>query len=251
MTPGSRILVALTAVLAFLPFESVPAALAGPAVPLTNCGQTVTGAVYLTADLDCTGQSGHGVFFDGVRGRLELRGFTLSNAEMDGVECSGRCDIVGPGAIVGSGGQGVRAMPRRTTIDDVTISGSRYDGVASQNLVLRNSRVIDNGGSGIVFGVRALLLQSEVSGNQWDGIEGPFYGGYAGREDRCFGTKEARLLDSAVTGNRLSAECGSSRDCADLRSCRQPRLDVTSVCETSLVEPAGVVDANWGVCSAD
>jgi len=67
-------------------------------VPVTSCGQTVSGVGVLTADLDCSATTGPAVKLK--RGaHLELGSFTLTATDT-GVLCdTGRCTVTGPGTI--------------------------------------------------------------------------------------------------------------------------------------------------------
>jgi hypothetical protein len=217
------------------------AALADPQ-PLTTCGQTVSGAYYLAADLDCTGVSGHGVAFRGY-GQLDLRGFTLSNAENDGVECFNMCRIVGPGAIVGSASHGVRA-PHGVELVGVTISGNNGPGVVGTRVKLADCVVTNNGFDGVSASRRAILVNTTVSGNDENGVvtDGAVFGG-----DRCR-MGATKLVNSSVTGNSQSVDCGVGTDCADLVACRRPRVDDPASCETSRNVTSG---DTWGVCADD
>ena len=78
-------------------------------VPLTACGQSVTGDVALTANLDCAGSPDPGVRL-GHTSTLDLQGFTLSGGGGDGVICEGRCSVISSvpgGTISGFAGHGM------------------------------------------------------------------------------------------------------------------------------------------------
>jgi hypothetical protein len=147
--------------------------------PLTQCGQVLEGTYYLTGDLDCTGVPGHGVDLTSRRSRLELRGFTLSNASAAGVQCGQSCAIVGPGTISGSGIDGVR-VGRKATIVGVTIVDNGARGVDAE----------DNGDRG-----RAIVENSHIEGNKV-GVRGD---------------KRVALIDSVVINN---TDAGVVVDCA-------------------------------------
>ena len=76
-------------------------------VAVTACGQSVQQSGYMVADLDCSAESTDApTLVLGHAATLDLGGFTLTGRTntQPTVQCSGRCDIVGPGTIVGSGG---------------------------------------------------------------------------------------------------------------------------------------------------
>ncbi|MFN2427864.1 MAG: right-handed parallel beta-helix repeat-containing protein [Candidatus Binatia bacterium] len=237
LIPRHFVYLVMLAVVTMLPG---PNAFAGEPIPLTACGQEVAGGTYyLTGDLDCTGQPGHGIFMRG-KGRLELRGFALSNAQLDGVECY-RCDVVGPGAILNAVGIGIRPA-RKGRITNVTVTGSGSVGVDGGRLRITDSRIEDNKW-GIIAGGNARLTNTIVTGNERSGVEGPYLSSDGCARGRIF------LKSSEVSGNGTSPDCGVlPDDCADVISCREPRVSSDSTCGTSFMEPAG---PTWGVCSLD
>jgi hypothetical protein len=137
--------------------------------PLTECGQTVSGRYHLEADLDCTGVVGHGVNMLGRGARLELRGFTISNASASGVQCGHGCKIFGPGTISGSQLHGVRAGGV-AKLFGVTIIGNGLGIDAANNAnrgraIVRDSLVEGNDGFGVYAQRRVKLIDSIVTGN--------------------------------------------------------------------------------------
>ena len=95
---------------------------ADDALPITRCGDAASGTVYLAADLDCSDQfPSRGIRLEG-RARLELRGFSITNAAFFAVQCDGSCEIVGPGTLSNSAGgvdkwgeSSSRTLPSGTT----------------------------------------------------------------------------------------------------------------------------------------
>lgn len=172
---------------------------AGPPQPLTVCGQQLDGRYFLSQDLDCTGQIGHGVDLLGKNARLELRGFTLSNASASGVQCRHRCKIIGPGVISGNALHGVRAG-RVAKISDVSIVSNGGNGVDVQNnagkgrAILRDAHVEDNG-TGVFAERRVKLKDSAIVANQNFGVI-----------VSC-ATGKTKIKNSTVTGNGTDFDC--------------------------------------------
>jgi hypothetical protein len=233
----------LIGTIAFVLSPSAPMA-GGPPQPLTSCNQNVEGDVYLTGDLDCTGVGGFGVNLM-KRATLDLRGFSILNAEQYAVQCFKRCSVVGPGSIVGSGG-GIWA-PHRLDVVDVSLIDNTLLGIGSGKLTMTRSS-IDGSQVGITSGIRARLIDSSVTGSEWSGIVASATIPPASFEPCTHG--RVFMWNSTVTGNGLGAgseEC-ETRQCVDVVSCREPRLDATSSCGTSLKD--GTTES-WGVCALD
>ena len=57
--------------------------------------------------------------------------------------------------------------------------------------------------------------------------------------------------NTTATGNGTGDGCGMTRSCANLMTCRQPKLDSTSSCATSYVNGSGLPGSDWNVCAAD
>ncbi|MBI5505160.1 MAG: hypothetical protein HY899_10195 [Deltaproteobacteria bacterium] len=127
---------------------------------------------------------------------------------------------------------------------DVTISDSGFVGVEGGTVKILDSLVENNR-----WGVRAFrgakLTNTVVAGSQENGVEAPIDSGRG-----CAGPG-ALLFASSVTGNATSPDCGVSKECADVRGCKRPRLDAASACETSANSSLPVSSPNWGVCSLD
>jgi hypothetical protein len=215
----------------------------GPPQPLTSCNQNVEGDVYLTGDLDCTGVGGMGVNLM-KRATLELRGFSILNAQYFAVQCFKRCSIVGPGSLVGAGG-GIWA-PRRLDLVDVDLIDNGLLGIGSDKLTMTASSV-EGSRVGISSGLRARLIDSTVTGSEWSGIDAA--GTFPPRSGPCTHGR-VFLWNSTVTENGLGAgseEC-ETRQCVDVVSCREPRVDAASSCGTSLKDGTS---ESWGVCALD
>lgn len=204
------------------------------ATELTACNQDIDDDVYLTADLDCTGTSGFGLNLRG-RSTLSLNGFSIRNAELNVVQCWGRCSIVGPGSFVGNGA-GPRSV-RKMKIQDVAIDGGLV-GVEGYKLEITDSS-ITNAKYGIFVTRKLVLVDSTIEANLQYGI---------GTTDPDSCTTRVKLENSSVTGNATDTTCTGPDGCADIVSCAAPRLDTTSACGTSL-QSSGT--DSWGVCSGD
>jgi len=238
---------------------SGPSSAIAASLEVSSCGEVVSGGGYLSSDLDCSG-FGAAPAITIVRGKLELRGFTLTGGAQDAVHCLRSCKIVGPGTITGSGQMGVRAESR-ATVEDATVSGNASVGikgfsavkvagtdasgngscgVSGNRIRMKNSTANDNGLRGVCT-AQLRMQDSIVTGNAADGV---------------FSTYRPRIKDSLISGNGLAVSCPAGSDpChfgppfVDLRACDStPRLSA-STCETSGTCETGV--SSWGVCALD
>jgi len=166
--------------------------------PLTSCGQVVSGHYYLEGDLDCTGIVGHGVDFVGRGSRLELRGFTISNASASGVQCRSGCKIIGPGTITGSGLHGLRAggpaQVRSVTILDNTNGIAAANNANRGRVIVRGSHIEGNSHYGVYAQRRIKLVDSTVTGNELGVVVDCLDGKY-------------KVKRSTVTGNGTDFDC--------------------------------------------
>ena len=171
---------------------------------VNTCGQVVVGNGFLAADLDCTGFAGDAVTLSG--GTLDLRGFTLTGGQQDGVECTDSCAVVSDpagGTITGSQGAGVFVTLAGAvlTLADVTISGNTLNGVTgpgsgvvkvfratitgntksgilahAKRVLVYDSTLSSNGEAGVYDGIASRstmsIKNSMVSDNGWNGIGG-------------------------------------------------------------------------------
>src|SRR5262245_16616836 len=90
---------------------------------VTTCGQEVSGAAALAADLDCTGLSGNAVTLHG--GTLALNGHTITGADI-GVYCDRRCSVVGPGLVTGAKYFGIDAFGTSVHLTQVDVTNAGY-----------------------------------------------------------------------------------------------------------------------------
>lgn len=241
----SRRFAALSAftLLALAPLLATSAAAAPQ--PLTSCGQDVEGdSYYLTGDLDCTGVGGMGVNLF-RRAKLELRGFSIRNAEEYAVQCFRSCQIVGPGTISGNWG-GVRA-PYRLAITDVAIVDNEAFGISGGSLRIEDSEIA-GGRYGILGGLKAKLVNSSVTGAAGSGIE--FAASFPFLKPGTCNRGRVKLVNSTVEGNAVAPELADCAGdvCADISTCLVPQLNASSSCGTSYQYDG---TQSWGVCSLD
>jgi len=206
------------------------AASAGSPVPVTTCGQTVTGTGQLVTNLDCSGTADDAVK---LSGKLLLNGFTLTgNPAFDVVRCAvGACRVSGPGTVTG-GSAGVRSKSRAKILRS-TVSGNGGDGVrADGSASIKESTVTGNAGAGVDSDRTAKAKLSTVTANGLDGMKG----------------LRVALSSSTATGNGTDPSCGVTDDCADLAAATLPRVTATSACDTSRDTENG---GTWGVCAND
>jgi hypothetical protein len=258
-------------------------------VAITTCGQVLSGGGYLTADLDCSGQSVEASTVTlGKNGTLDLRGFTLTGyaATLDPfvtVACEKGCTILGPGTIVGSPhgdlqvvvgfGNHVSTNPRRITVRDATITGGSI-GVSAPKLKIQNATITGNRGTG-VWSSTAKIDDSTITGNGFS-TEDTIPVGVLGWEDvrvrrsvitgnALAGIRAAgiRADDSEITGNGIDPSCGAVL-CADLAASNELVVKGSTSCDSSLIEdpmpapafavgqpaPMGPIP-NWGACTLD
>jgi hypothetical protein len=287
MTGSNRVRVAVAAAV-FLTLGDAGSSFAQP-VAVTSCGQVLAGGGYLTADLDCSGQSTEASTVTlGKNGILDLRGFTLTGyaATLDPfvtVACEKSCIILGPGTIVGSAhgdlqvvvgfGNHVPTNPRRITVRGATITGGSI-GVSAPRLRLQNATITGNRGTGVWSSI-AKIDDSTITGNGFSTVETIPVGVLGWEEVRVRNSvvtgnafagiraAEIRAHDSQTTGNDADPSCGSAL-CADLAASGEIVIKGSTSCDTSLVEdamPAPVIVVgqpapmgpipNWGVCALD
>jgi hypothetical protein len=210
------------------------------------CGQSFRGTGVLMNNLDCSGFGGSGVTIE--RGRLDLNGFSITNAGQYGLLCLTTCQVKGPGTISGHGLDGVHSQGW-IGLRDLIISNNVLDGVYARNVsrsgrvTISDSRVTNNGFNGIEADSSAVLRRTVVRDNGEQGVD-------VGMQD-CESTGRVLLFRSNVLAN--GATCSESPVCGDLNSCgrnqRSPVLRSFSQCNKSYVR--GSSGATWGVCLQD
>jgi hypothetical protein len=287
MTGSNRVRMAVAAA-CLLSLGAAGSSFAQP-VAITTCGQVLAGGGYLTADLDCSGQSVEASTVTlGKNGILDLRGFTLTGyaATVDPfvtVACEKSCTILGPGTIVGSPygdlqvvvgfGNHVPTNPRRITVRGATITGGSI-GVSAPKLKIRSATITGNRGTG-VWSSSAKIDDSTITGNGFSTEDTIPVGVLGWEEVRVRGSvitgnalagiraAEIRADDSEITGNDADPSCGAVL-CADLAASDELTVKGSTSCDTSLDEdpmPAPVIAVgepvpmgpipNWGACALD
>jgi hypothetical protein len=215
-------------------------------IEITTCGQVVAGGkAILTVDLDCSGPD-HAIIIEGPT-KLDLNGHSVkAGPNRRGVLCLSECKIVGPGTISDSGiGIGMTSG----SVDSVTITncglGIEVEHSGTGHIKVRNSTIELNAAQGIISERYAKVYSSTIANNGGNGVEVRTQAG-AGT---CVGF--VYLKDSSVSGNGGTAPCGVDVECADLASCKRPKVRDGSSCGTSLDLSADPATASWGVCSQD
>jgi len=266
---------------------SMIAATAFAQTPVTTCGQEVSGAAVLPADLDCTGMSGNAVTLHG--GTLTLNGHTITGADI-GVYCDRRCTVVGPGLVTGSNFFGIDAFGTSVHLKQVdvtnvpvravqswkaciidgpaTMSGSGDAVAASGNTKIRDGVTITNNDTALaVFNdhgtAGVIVTGSTVTGNRQgiltqrriklvdSSVTDNGTNGLSAGEYKCPRNGFISLVRSTVTGNGTDPSC-STNVCADIATCgTAPRVDDTSTCGHSYVNGSGNPGDSWHVCSLD
>ena len=240
---------------------------AAATVDVTTCGQTVPRGARgtLTQDLVCDGTS------DAIRlearATLDLAGFSvvITGSPSGGdVPClAGKCTILGPGEVRGSGvwaeagrlemrdvtlrdGAIAIAAERHAKLDDVTVDGFSVAGVLAPRLEANGLRVRN-----VTVQLHAAALSTtairgsgiEVADNDGPGILARSIraSNVTVRDNAGVGitTVHARLESSTLVDNDPSGEG------IDLDSLRRPRL-LSTTCRRSR-GPGGP----WGVCAED
>ena len=226
-----------------------PATAGSPPLALTECGGLLKGSSYiLTGDLSCPGIA---PLTFGSNVTLDLNGFTLSVPDGIAVNCLRKCTVNGPGRIEALGGV---YTARRTVVSGVTLVGTPIlpnavgIGIHAAKLFVENTTV-ENFSIGITA-TNASIASSSITGNGESGMEVGFHPWSTPPEAPCGGGK-LRLVDSVVTGNVIAprdGECGGANPCADIASCRRPRVDELSSCGTSLIYEGA---NTWSACDLD
>jgi hypothetical protein len=241
--PGRSCLLAALAALVVIPIHASAAT-----TVVTYCGQIFRGRGVLSGDLDCAGFGGSAVIIE--RGRLDLNGFTISNAGQSGIHCLTTCQIVGPGTITANGLDGIRTEGW-VRLRDARVTNNTLDGINARNfstasrVVASDSLISGNGFNGIESDSSVIVRRSTITASAENGID-------VGAE-ACDTTGRLVLFRSTVSNS--GGACAVSDVCADLSACgrnqRAPQVKRLSSCQTSHVRQSGSPGQSWGVCSQD
>lgn len=224
------------------------AATSGASVPVTTCGQVVSGRGELVGDLDCGLYGGSAAVT--VRGRLDLNGFAIiGNPGLNAVSCVVKCNVSGPGLITGAAAGVSTQWPNGATIHvrDVTIDGNTGAAVDGARVSVKESVITNNGSAdppvsfpftGGVSGGRVKIVDSTLTNNFNFGVRG----------------NKVRLIRSTATGNGTNPGCLvniPNWGCADVAGFEIPRVRPSSTCGTSRRLAFAPFNPSWGVCASD
>jgi hypothetical protein len=222
-------------------------------------GHTITGGLY---GIRCNGPcringpgtvTGAGMGITAY-GKLHLRQVDAVANEYIGVECFVSCNVIGPASLSDNGesgenvGEGIRSTGSMK-LENVTVANNTVYGVNVTRYPSDGAKLNATGstftgnGTGIWSDGGVKLKSSAVSGNVTAGIRL----GEAG----CNTTRVPVLKDTSVTGNGTDPGCGTTVACADLMTCKAPRLGPGASCDTSYAIDSGVPGNDWDVCSSD
>ena len=246
----------------------------------------LAGTVTLTQDYDCT--TGTGACFTVVSGTLEMNGHTIVGGTY-GVLCEDSCRIIGPGTIMGAGigvqayrkldlrgvdvvsngNIGVQCFFGCKVVGPANLSNNSIGITSTGTMKLTNATVADNGAYGaIARGYPADTGKVNGTGSAFTGngigiwadkavkltnstVTANVGAGIVLGENECNRTVVPSLKNTAVTGNGTDPGCGTTVACADLMTCKAPRLGPGSSCDTSYAIGSGVPGTDWDVCSSD
>lgn len=252
-----------------------------------TCGQHTSGPATLNADLDCTGFDGTVLTMNG--GTLAMNGHTITGGYIS-VQCDRTCKIIGPGTLTGSGFAGVQAFGTGLKMKQVSSTNHAYAGAQVwDSAMIEGPAVFSGNGVALRVGYKAKLKDltisnnaagvdaannaktgnvevkgCTISGNSSSGIfsqgtvkatnstiiDNGENGIYAAGDSECVKKSGATLKGSTVTGNGTGPDCGVVQECADVATCKQPRVKTGSTCGTSL-DLGGAPGATWGICTLD
>lgn len=255
--------------------------------PVTTCGQEVSGAAVLAADLDCTGFNGNAVTLHG--GTLTMNGHTITGGDI-GVYCDRRCSVVGPGLVTGSNFFGVDGFQTSVHLKQVdvtnvallgvqcwkscvvdgpaTMSGNGVAVAGSGNTKVRGGVTITGNDTAISVSnshgtASVIVTGSTITANRQGistqrriklvdtSVTSNGRSGLTAGEYKCPRKAIISLVRSTVTGTGTDPSC-TTNVCADITTCgTAPRLDETSTCDHSWVNGSGNPGENWHVCTFD
>jgi hypothetical protein len=228
-----------------------------PGTKLEMNGHTISGG---GAGVNCSGScriDGPGTitgasFGVNAYGKLDLRGVDVVGNTTIGVQCWKACRATGPAQLSNNGdsfdGWGITATGT-LKLRDVTVANNTNYGARAANYPENRGKIdviagtFTGNGIGVSADRQVKLKDSTVTGNVTGGIEV----GQAG----CTSTSPPILKNTTATGNGTDAGCGTTVACADVLSCKLPRLLPGSSCDRSYVIDSGIPGSDWDVCSSD
>jgi hypothetical protein len=187
------------------------------ATEVTTCGQSYSGNGFLSADLDCTGFPGDAITVDG--GSLDLRGFTLTGGNANGVICDANCQVKSEppgGRIINANGvaigSGSAALLRITGVElDGNVSA-----IVSGGPVTVEDSVITNSGptADILSNTSMKLIRTTVIGiNRIIAVGGPIKvvdSQISNCAQDCLNGDPVRVRNSTIAGAGLDGIVGST-----------------------------------------
>jgi hypothetical protein len=228
-------------------------------------GYTITGSAIGVKCLRKCSVTGPGTISEAefgisAYGKLTVTDVGIDHSEYVGIQCFRNCRVVG-GSLTNSGdpqnpdiggGEGIRSTGV-LKLDGVTIANNGYGALARSypkhhgRLEARNT-VFSGNGIGAVADKGAKITDSSATGNLVAGI---LIGDFLYAEPCPDSPGTVKLKNTIVTGNGGGDGCGMTRACADLMTCRVPKLDALSTCGTSYANESGLPGTDWDVCSGD
>jgi hypothetical protein len=198
--------------------------------------------------------------------KLRVIDSTVTNAAC-GVDAAGNTTISGS-QILNSVGRGITVVYAgyggKLRLSESTVSGSGDYGVSGIKVLVADSTISDNAGTGVFsssagdYEAHLSIQRSVVSGNDsgvgMDQQNGGNVTDSTVTNNVRFGIRSfgpTRVRASQVTGNGTSAECAVTIPCADIGAADPPVVDGRSTCDASYVEGSGIPGTTWGVCTQD
>ncbi len=215
-----------------------------------NAGTGIDSAKTKVIDSEVSNNGEIGVF--GSTG-VTIKRSTVSGNGFDGVRTNSKSVRVTDSSITGNGIAGIDLpFSSKAKVVRSDISGNAAQGIlgdSPRRIIVRVSTITNNGAEGIRQEALSLtntikLSDSTITGNALDGIA----------QIDMFASTTCQLTlkgTTTVTGNGTDASCGVSRTCADLTSCDLPKVDPTSMCDTSYDVNSGFPGTSWSVCALD
>jgi hypothetical protein len=171
--------------------------LARATVDVDACGLVIQENGVLSADLDCSAYPGIALTIEN-HARLDLRGFTLI-AGGSAIYCPEGCGVVSTtsrGTIQGGSGTAIETAsfgPFSVGVDNVLITGAGAGIDGGGSVVVRNSEISNNTGTGVSAYQKLIVDASVIRDNGGNG---------------AYGRGGAKVVDSEISGNALIGVLG-------------------------------------------